>query len=237
MRANITRATVSGDTVTHDVSGAEIVVSGTVQQTGATAPTIEAAEGWELTTPGKAKGQSQTRVISSGHSRRQKPPRPQNLFRRTDTMLSEMAAEDIKYLEGLGVTLTPGQIVRLNDLALRVTHGKASADFLHAPRVAWIGTEHVFHEPTIAMCMWLRDYASQWWSGDKMLIATAWASSQCRVRGVFDRYTEKTHGRARDKKVAENSCLHRTANAGRNHVRHRRRRIKAGMPGLTRKTY
>ena len=107
-------------------------------------------------------------------------------------MLSEMAAEDIKYLEGLGVTLTPGQIVRLNDLALRVTHGKASADFLHAPRVAWIGSDHVFHEPTIAMCMWLRDYAAQWWSGDKMLIATAWASSQCRVRGVFDRHTEKS---------------------------------------------
>ena len=51
VRANITRATVSGDTVTHDVSGAEIVVSGTVQQTGATAPTIEAGAGWELTTP------------------------------------------------------------------------------------------------------------------------------------------------------------------------------------------
>ena len=50
-RANITRATKSGDTVAHDVSGAEIVVSGTVQQTGATAPTIEAAEEWELTTP------------------------------------------------------------------------------------------------------------------------------------------------------------------------------------------
>ena len=107
-------------------------------------------------------------------------------------MLSEMAGEDIKYLEGLGVTLTPAQIVRLNDLALRVTQGKASADFLHAPRVAWIGTEHVFHEPTIAMCMWLRDYASQWWSGDQMLIATAWASSQCRVRGVFDRHTDKS---------------------------------------------
>ena len=51
VRANITRATKSGDTVTHDVSGAEIVVSGTVQQTGETKPTIEAAEGWELTTP------------------------------------------------------------------------------------------------------------------------------------------------------------------------------------------
>jgi len=51
VRANITRATVSGDTVAHDVSGAEIVVSGTVQQTGDTKPTIAAAEGWELTTP------------------------------------------------------------------------------------------------------------------------------------------------------------------------------------------
>ena len=50
-RANITRATKSGDTVAHDVSGAEIVVSGTVQQTGATAPTIEASAGWTLTTP------------------------------------------------------------------------------------------------------------------------------------------------------------------------------------------
>ena len=51
VRANITRATKSGDTVAHDVSGAEIVVSGTVQQTGATAPTIEASAGWTLTTP------------------------------------------------------------------------------------------------------------------------------------------------------------------------------------------
>jgi len=51
VRANITRATKSGDTVAHDVSGAEIVVSGTVQQPGATAPIIAAAEGWELTTP------------------------------------------------------------------------------------------------------------------------------------------------------------------------------------------
>ena len=50
-RANITRATKSGDTVAHDVSGAEIVVSGTVQQTGDTKPTIAAAAGWELTTP------------------------------------------------------------------------------------------------------------------------------------------------------------------------------------------
>jgi len=51
VRANLTRATKSGDTVAHDVSGAEIVVSGTVQQTGETKPTIAAGSGWELTTP------------------------------------------------------------------------------------------------------------------------------------------------------------------------------------------
>jgi len=50
-RANITRATVSGNTVAHDVSGTEIVVSGTVQQTGDTEPTIAAGEGWTMTTP------------------------------------------------------------------------------------------------------------------------------------------------------------------------------------------
>ena len=50
-RANITRATVEGETVAHDVSGCEMVVTGTVQQTGATAPTIEASTGWTLTTP------------------------------------------------------------------------------------------------------------------------------------------------------------------------------------------
>ena len=50
-RANITRATVEGETVAHDVSGCEMVVTGTIIQIGAAAPTIAAANGWELTTP------------------------------------------------------------------------------------------------------------------------------------------------------------------------------------------
>ena len=50
-RANLTRATVEGETVTHDVSGCEMVVTGTIIQTGADAPTIEAVAGWTLTTP------------------------------------------------------------------------------------------------------------------------------------------------------------------------------------------
>ena len=50
-RANITRATVEGETVAHDVSGCEMVVTGTIIQIGAAAPTIEAGDGWTLTTP------------------------------------------------------------------------------------------------------------------------------------------------------------------------------------------
>ena len=50
-RANLTRATVEGETVAHDVSGCEMVVTCTIIQTGAAAPTIEAGVGWTLTTP------------------------------------------------------------------------------------------------------------------------------------------------------------------------------------------
>ena len=50
-RANITRATVEGETVAHDVSGCEMVVTGTIIQIGAAAPTIEAGDDWTLTTP------------------------------------------------------------------------------------------------------------------------------------------------------------------------------------------
>ena len=106
-------------------------------------------------------------------------------------MLSEMAAEDIKYLEGLGVTLTPVQIVKLNDLALKVVRGRHAAEFVHAPRVAWIRGEHVLHEPTIAMGMWLRDYAGQWWDGERLLYATAWASAHCHTIGFFAGMTDR----------------------------------------------
>lgn len=51
VKANLTRATQSGLTIAHDVSGATITVKGTVVQSAATAPTITAAEGWTLNTP------------------------------------------------------------------------------------------------------------------------------------------------------------------------------------------
>jgi len=100
-------------------------------------------------------------------------------------MLSEMAAEDIRYLAGVGVTLDPGQIVRLNDLALRVTRGAESADFVHAPRVAWAGDTPLY-EPSIAAQMWIDDYALTWWHGASSVIAIAWACAHSRKAGFFD---------------------------------------------------
>lgn len=124
-------------------------------------------------------------------------------------MLCEMAARDIEYLEGVGVRLTPYQIVKLNDLALKVVRGRNAADFIHAQRVAWIRAEIVLHEPTIAMGLWLRDYASQWWEGDRLLNATAWASAHCRALGFFD---DKTDRRTVEKAVTKwRRSLHCTA--------------------------
>lgn len=48
VKCNVTRATKDGETLAHDVSGASIMVSGTVRQYGATEPTITAESGWEF---------------------------------------------------------------------------------------------------------------------------------------------------------------------------------------------
>ena len=47
----ISKATKEGDCLAHDVSGAKVIVKATVIQTGATAPTITPATGWDLTAP------------------------------------------------------------------------------------------------------------------------------------------------------------------------------------------
>lgn len=47
----VSRATVKGDTVAHDVSEGKAVVTATVVQSGETAPTVTPGEGWDLTSP------------------------------------------------------------------------------------------------------------------------------------------------------------------------------------------
>lgn len=106
-------------------------------------------------------------------------------------MLSKMAEEDIKYLQGLGVTLTPSQIVRLNSLALQVEFGPESSSFIHAPRVAWASGTPLF-EPTIQVQIWLRDFALTWWDNDALTLALAWACAHARESdGYFLSWTDE----------------------------------------------
>lgn len=48
---NLSRATVAGDTVSHDVSGGKKVVKATIIQSGAAVPTITAGTGYAITGP------------------------------------------------------------------------------------------------------------------------------------------------------------------------------------------
>jgi hypothetical protein len=49
--SKLSRATVSGETVAHDISGGKIVVKATIGQTETTPPTVTAGEGFEITSP------------------------------------------------------------------------------------------------------------------------------------------------------------------------------------------
>jgi len=107
-------------------------------------------------------------------------------------MLTDMAREDIAYLGGLGVKLTPDQIVRLNDLARRAVRGPDAADLVAAPRVAWAaGT--AFYEPTVQAEVWLTDYAAAWWRADSLALATAWACAHAPFAEAFAAMVTERH--------------------------------------------
>ena len=99
-------------------------------------------------------------------------------------MLSRMAKEDIKYLSGLGVCLTPEQIICLNSLALKVEFGPESSALVHSPRVAWAG-DIPLYEPSIQMQVWFRDYAVIWWDGQSLELALYWACHHSKQQGFF----------------------------------------------------
>ena len=106
-------------------------------------------------------------------------------------MLSEMCKEDIAYLTGQGVTLSPAQIIRLNDLALATEFGSESSLFIHAPRVAWAGSTAIF-EPSIQLHVWFRDFASVWWATPQSLnLASAWACAHSNRKGWFSQWTDE----------------------------------------------
>ena len=50
-KCDVTKATVDGTIVAHDVQNGRIEVQATIVQTGSTAPTVTAAQGWVVTSP------------------------------------------------------------------------------------------------------------------------------------------------------------------------------------------
>lgn len=73
-------------------------------------------------------------------------------------MLSEMAKNDLLALRQQGLTPTDEEIIALNDIALRLEHGKETTP-ANAPRVAFAGNV-VFHEPTLGALEWWYAFGS-----------------------------------------------------------------------------
>lgn len=109
-------------------------------------------------------------------------------------MISEMAREDLAALRAEGVRLTDEQVIRLNSLGLLVERGPHSGEVFAAPRVGWAGPVAI-HEPTIQSSRWYVSRACDWWCGDSLFWALAWACAHAPRRGWFARW--QTEGLAR----------------------------------------
>lgn len=71
-------------------------------------------------------------------------------------MLAKTAEIDLKALRDSGFSPTDAEVVRLNDIALQIEHGKDTTA-VNAPRVAFAGNV-VLHEPTIGALQWWYNY-------------------------------------------------------------------------------
>ena len=71
-------------------------------------------------------------------------------------MLSELAKQDLIALRQQGFQPTDEEVVKLNDIALRLERGKHTTP-ANAPRVAFAGNV-VLHEPTIGALKWWHDF-------------------------------------------------------------------------------
>lgn len=107
-------------------------------------------------------------------------------------MLSELAMEDIKILAAEGISLSPSEIVRLNELGLRVECSSESSDVMACPRVGWAGTVPVY-QPTIQVDEWAETYAKRF-SADEDSYWSLFLFACCHavIRGFFQRECMRT---------------------------------------------
>jgi len=71
-------------------------------------------------------------------------------------MFSELAKQDLIALRQQGFEPTDEDVIRLNDLAMKIEHGKDTT-VVNAPRTAFAGNV-VLHEPTIGALRWWFDF-------------------------------------------------------------------------------
>lgn len=80
-------------------------------------------------------------------------------------MLSDIAMADIADMERQGIRLSPAEVVRLNELGLRISRCADAADVVACPRVGWAGSVAV-HEPTLQVDEWAGTYAARFADDD-----------------------------------------------------------------------
>ena len=95
-------------------------------------------------------------------------------------MTSKMAIEDIYTLKKEGVDVTPEQIIKLNELGLRVERPDSWDGLGTLPRVAFVG-EVVFNEPTVGAELWFQDMLRIYGEDDSAVIL-ALRVVQCTTR-------------------------------------------------------
>ena len=81
-------------------------------------------------------------------------------------MLSKMAKNDLMSLREQGYQPTDEEIIKLNDLALKIERGKETTP-VNMPRIAVVGNV-VLHEPTIGSIQWWENFGKNSSYGDEM---------------------------------------------------------------------
>lgn len=84
-------------------------------------------------------------------------------------MLTETARRDLAALRAAGYSPTDDEIIRLNDLAIRIERGKETTP-ANMPRVGFAGNV-ILHEPTIGAIEWWNDYGrnAAWTSNGRLM--------------------------------------------------------------------
>lgn len=84
-------------------------------------------------------------------------------------MLTETARHDLAALRAAGYAPTDEEVVRLNDLAIRIERGKETTP-ANMPRVGFAGNV-ILHEPTIGALEWWQDFGKDAaWTTDGRLM-------------------------------------------------------------------